>query len=201
MPSRRLRVAVALAGIIPGALLAQLVPTGIDHGSPIVVLTGAGTVGRADPLDSFTGRFVIDPGAGAAIPAAIERTVAPMNLVVRTVARRRLTRLNKPWTRFEIAVNGANIDFQYPGEPVVRLPRTGAEINWQNAEGEAMRVQLPGGAAADGTVLREQYHTRDGERINEYRLEQGGSVLRVAVTVTGPRLTIPLTYSLAYRRE
>ena len=152
-----------------------------------------------DPLLGFSGRYELDSASSDPVAAAIERTVAPMNIVVRTVARIRLTRLNRPWPRFDIAVNRAFVELRYPGEPVVRLSRSNSAIDWQNADGETMRVQLLAEEASAEPSLSEQYDTKDGRRINEYRLDPRTGRLRVRVTVTGPRLTIPLTYTLIYR--
>jgi hypothetical protein len=154
----------------------------------------------ADSLERFTGSFALDSATSDAVPAAIERTVAPMNLIVRSVARRRLTRLNLPSPRLDMSVSSTQVEIRYLGHPPVRLPRTSIAIDWRNAEGENMRVQLLTSDAATEPTLREQYDTKDGRRLNEYQLDSEARRVRVRVTVTGPRLTIPLTYTLVYRR-
>lgn len=208
MPRSRpfLHAAVALL-FLPGPIPAQ--PHGAARTPPRLHVgpTTARIAGHpladdtVDPLDRFTGRYVLDSAASEPVPEAIERTVAPMNMIVRSVARRRLARLNQPKPRLEIAVTSAAVDFRYPGEPVVRLTRANTATEWRNAEGEEMRVQLLASDPSGEPALREQYDTKDGRRINEYRLDANAARLRVRVTVTGPRLSIPLTYALAYRRE
>lgn len=133
----------------------------------------------------------------------MERAVAPLNFVVRSVARRRLLAVNKPSSRVEIIVRGDSVILRYAEQPEVRAARTGTARPWRNAAGEQISVEVraPLQATASTPLLSDRYVAEDGIRENRWFLDESSGRARLEITVSSPRLPTPLTLQLTYTRR
>lgn len=130
------------------------------------------------------------------IDKAIDSATAKMNFLVRAVAKSRLKSTNPLYRRIEIGNDGAQITVRYDkGRPVV-MPVDGSTVKWTRDDGEQFDVS----AHAQGAQLQQIFKAEDGQRVNEFSLGPDGA-LTLAVTITSPQLSAPLTYTLAYRRQ
>ena len=155
---------------------------------------------QASGPDSFTGRYVLDSARSDRIDARVEATVKDMNFVKRPIARRRLLRVNRPATRFELRIVGDTGRIVLAGESPIPLMLGRGDQRWTNAEQETFAVAATTGTDAPRT-LRVRFKADDGERVNLYTLSGDGSSLSLMVTVASPQLDTPLRYTLRYTRE
>lgn len=177
------RVAIALGAFATAPLGAQSAPT--DRAAPIA------------------GVYTVQVDAEVRLAEAVERAVAPLNFVVRSVARRRLLAVNKPASRVEIIVRGDSVFLQYAGQPEVRARRNGTARPWRNAAGEQISVEVRAPLqASDATpLLSERYVAEDGTRENRWFLDTTSGRARLEISVSSPRLPAPMTLQLMYTRR
>ncbi len=180
------RVSVALAAILTFA-------------SAPLAAQGAST----DRASAIGGVFTVQSDAKARLEEAVERAVAPLNFVVRSVARRRLLVVNKPSSRVEIIVRGDSVVLRYAEQPEVRARRNGMPRPWRNAAGEQISVEVraPVEATESTPLLIERYIAEDGIRENRWFVDESSGRARLEITVSSPRLPAPLTLQLIYTRR
>lgn len=180
VPHRRLRASV-LFGAVFGAVL------GPSHAA------------SAQPAARIAGDWRLDADASDVVARAIDRTVQPMNFVVRMVARRRLTALNPAFPSLRLVPQaGDSLGITWGAGLEARVLPGSAPAPYRDAAGERMTVRVVLGPSPDW-LMEETYVTDDGTRTNRWALRPDGA-LSVDVTVVGPRLTRALTYRLVYRR-
>lgn len=142
------------------------------------------------------GSFSYDAAASDNVESAITKAIAPMNFVVRAVAKGRLEKVNQPYHHVTIAT-GPKISITTDG----RAPITGASgatFKWTRPEdGEKLDVTL----RASGNRVEEVFNSPDGKRVNVFEPSADGKKLTMTVTVTSPRLPKALVYRIAYKRE
>ena len=156
-----------------------------------------------DRASAITGVFTVQSDAQDRLEEAVERAVAPLNFVVRSVARRRLLAVNKPSGRVEIIVRGDSVILRYAGQPEVRARRNGTARPWRNTAGEDISVEIRAPQLATGStpLLSERYVAEDGTRENRWFLDESTGRARLEVTVSSPRLPSPVTLQLTYTRR
>jgi hypothetical protein len=186
MPIRRVARAVIALPAFAASAAAPLYAQGIS----------------TDRTAMLHGVFAVQPDAQERLEEAVERAIAPLNFVVRSVARRRLLAVNKPSGRVEILVRGDSVVLRYAGQPEVRARRNGTARPWRNAAGEQISVEVRAPAQASDTtpLLSERYVAEDGIRENRWFLDAATSRVRLEVSVSSPRLPSPLALQLAYTR-
>ena len=171
-----------------------------------VLLAALGTVSftmgsRArgqDTMPQGAAVYVLVPDSSDNIRAAIDRTVAHMNFIVRPIARSRLSKINPTpkQVRVDLEPDTASVAFD-AGNPVV-TPLDGDTVPWRNPlTGETNRTH----AAVAGDTLRQTIVAPDGERENALIFSSDGARLRLRVTVTSHRLPRPLVYELMFRAD
>ena len=129
------------------------------------------------------------------IPAAIERTIAPMNGLVRPFARALLARINPVFREVQVSQTDAEITIQFGDRPALRLPADGTPVEWFRSAQEKLKIM----ARMNGDDLEQTYQAPDGERTTVFHVDPGSRLLHLRVTVRSGRLPSPLTYTLAYR--
>ncbi len=145
---------------------------------------------------ALQGTFVSAGTPKEAIDKAIDSATAKMNFLVRAVAKSRLKSTNPLYQRIEIGNDGTRITVRYDkGKPIV-MPADGSTVKWTRDDGEQFDVS----AHAQGAQLQQTFKAEDGQRVNEFSLAPDGA-LTLAVTITSPQLSAPLTYTLVYRRQ
>lgn len=154
-----------------------------------------------DVADRLAGRWLLEPAASDDIAAAVDRAVAPLNFVVRPVARRRLQAVNRPASHIDVTVGRDTIVLAWAGEPPATARRDGTAAPYRDGRGERLSLRVAVARTdADPVLLREQYDAPDGIRTNRWSLAPAGDRVGIVVEVASPRLPAPLRYRLVYRR-
>lgn len=158
-----------------------------------VFLAFGGSVSRAQTTavwDDFAGKW--EPGANSseAVKAGVDRSLKPVNAAARAIARwQLLAKLAPTWIRMERQNQLFIIEFA--DKPPRSMPISGAEILH---DGQRFSLQL-----TDGT-LRQTAVRSDGTRVNRFRVGKAGSTLTMETTITSPRLTIPVQFTIEFSR-
>ena len=135
--------------------------------------------------------------------AAINRSVARMNVIVRQIARPRLRSTNAMYPTVAISSDQSNIRVNMGGRTAAS-PANGQPVLWQRETGGTCRevkgdcVRVTSEMA--GGHLTQSFQAEDGRRVNVYPVSPDGNTLTMNVTITSPKLPQPLTYKLVYNR-
>lgn len=162
----------------------------------IIVATGSPTPGVLPPIGTY--RYVLAPDSSDDIREAVNRTVEPMGFIKRPIARGRLNTLNPTPQRVRVIVRANQLGVAFDGGDPIVTPLDGMPVPWNNAlthETYQARITMAGDTVAQVIAAP------DGVRQNAYLFSDGGSRLRLAVTVTSQRLPGPLVYRLLFRRD
>jgi hypothetical protein len=145
----------------------------------------------------FAGTFLFggDGAEEAARRAAIERTIDRLFFAIRGIARSRLSRGTtiEPWVAF--AFRDGKIRVRVSSGTEATSPEQGTFADHVSS-GERTRVsqKLAGGK------LTQVFAADEGKRVNEWTLAPDGRTLALRVTVSSPKLSVPLVYTLTYKR-
>jgi len=183
--SRALGAGVGLAIVCLGAALAAAPAAAQDSVSaPLVTL---GTV-----------VYELVPGESDDVHAAIERTIAPLNFIIRPIARHRLARTNHTPAHLTLEVRPDIRVITFEGANPIPTPRDGSSLPWiSGVSKELYHVH----AVAHGDTLVQTILASDGRRVDEFVLTPDGSRVRLRVTLYAERLPVPLSYTLSFRRS
>ncbi len=127
---------------------------------------------------------------------AIDRSARTVFFAFRGIAHSKLADRTRivPSGRFEFS--GGNIRSTAPGYPPAVSPETGAPAPYRASEDAVVLSQR-----FDGERLVQTFEAHGGGvRKNEFALSPDGSVLTVRVTLSSPKLSLPVGYTLTYRR-
>jgi hypothetical protein len=165
----------------------------------LLALTAAGQ----SPNPRFGGAWTLAPEQSDDVNAAINRSIARMNVVVRQVARPRLRGTNIPYPQLIFAID-QNVSVDMPGYPSVSSPANGDPVLWHRRTGRVC-PQMKGSCVQVTTTWEEDalvqtFRSEDGQRRNIFSVSPDGTKLTMSVTLTSPRLTTPLLYRLVYVR-
>jgi hypothetical protein len=150
---------------------------------------------RAGAVD-FSGTYRLLPSQSDDLDSAIERAVQPMRFVVRPFARRRLRKINTPYSRITIRTTVDDVVFVGDPRAPIDTPVNGPPIDWKREDGEPFSVS----AVWDGGVLQQTFVSGTGRRVNRYTLSPDGRLLTMRVAVSGGGLPGTLAYTLVYQR-
>ena len=162
-----------------------------------LIATTAVTAGAQGGTPSLQGSYTYDASASDNIKKAIDAAVAKMNFVTRPIARGRLTKTNQPYQQLEISYTDAQVTIKTDSRAPIVTPANGTPIKWTREDGEKFDVNT----RWDKGTLAETFSAEDGQRVNTFSISPDGSVLSMHVTVTSPKLSAPLTYTVKYRRS
>jgi len=155
-------------------------------------------VARADDRTRFSGTFKYVGGAAEqdARKAAIDRSIDTLFFALRGIARSRLSAGTtiEPWVAF--AFDPGHIRVRVPSSPEAIARDDGTPVDYVN-DGERTRLTE---RLADGK-LTQLFIAGEGRRLNEYGLSPDGTTLTLKVTITSPKLSAPVLYTLTYRRS
>jgi hypothetical protein len=126
---------------------------------------------------------------------AIEEVVAPLNFLVRPIARARLAKTSTPYQALRIALDPTTISIQADQNAAQHMPADGQPVVWTREDGEKFIIS----AHPVGDDLVQTFKAKDGERTNRYHLDQATHTLDLSVTIASPRLPRPLAFTLVYR--
>lgn len=129
---------------------------------------------------------------------AIEDVIAEMNFIARPIARKRLLESNLPSAELQLVVTDDEIIVARPGRPTVSAPRDGSMIVWESPDGDEFEVRHR--LISDDELVQE--FVGDGNRSeNVFKLDDGGTRVVVATTITADRLPKTLRFKMTYRRK
>lgn len=147
-------------------------------------------------VPNLAGTFHLVAEQSDDIDQAIDRAIAPMNLLIRPFARSRLEKINRPYQRLMIGATANDIVVVADPRTPIQTPLNGAPIKWQREDGEPFNVS----GAWDGTVFEQTFVSGTGRRVNRYSVSTDGQTLTLHVVITGGGLPGAMTYQLVYRR-
>jgi hypothetical protein len=139
-------------------------------------------------------RYVGSNGEQAARRAAIDRGIETLFFAIRGIARSRLSEGTKiePWVAFSFEAD--NIRVRDPSGQAVS-PANGAAVEHGSGGDRAKLSQR----LSAGKVT--QVFVGDGgQRMNEWVLSPESGTLSLKVTVSSPKLSRPVVYTLTYER-
>jgi hypothetical protein len=158
---------------------------------------------RAAPRDDhgvneqlLSGRFELAgtrQEAEAELNRGIERAVADMSFMTRGIAADRLREKNPIRSEVTTEVRGDRIAIRY-GD--ARYETRSGEWETVTATGEQVELLQ----TASGNEIFQTFRAPDGEKTTVYRFSPDGQRLTLDITVTSPRLSQPMRYSVEYRR-
>jgi hypothetical protein len=152
---------------------------------------------HADDRRRFAGtyRFAGGTAEEAQRSAAVDRCVASLFFAIRGIARSRLSNGTKiePWVSF--AFDAGMIDYRTPSSPPAASPEQGTVVDYRS-HGERSKLSQ---RFTNGRLVQ-IFAADEGERMNEWTLAPNGSTLTLLVTISSPKLSVPMVYSLTYRR-
>jgi hypothetical protein len=128
--------------------------------------------------------------------AAIDRSVGAFFFAVRGMARTKVADRTRimPTCKFEFS--GGNIRSTVPGHAVAVSPETGAPAPYRVDDDSIVLSQR-----FDGQRLVQTFRADEGgTRTNEFALSPDGARLTMKATLSSPKLSIPVVYTLTYRR-
>ena len=143
----------------------------------------------------LAGHWVMDRAHSDDVNRAIDTAVAKMNFVTRPIARGRLRKTNMPYQVVTLAFSANSSSIITDQRAAIVLPASGAAVKWTREDGEVFDVS--GKLVND--VLVQTFTAEDGQRVNRWSVGADGKMI-LDVTVSSPRLPVPLRYKLAYNR-
>lgn len=153
---------------------------------------------RADETSPLVGSWtnLAADGGRAAIETEVDRAIAPLFSLVRTIARRRILENNPPIGRLEIRIEGGRIHLDLDHG---RVTRTTAN-EWTSARsrnGDAIRVRA---RVVSPTSLKLEQRAAEGGSRTLIRLEPNGTLVQ-DVTIDADQLPDTIHYTLRYRKQ
>ncbi|MEB3329390.1 MAG: hypothetical protein VKQ33_09190 [Candidatus Sericytochromatia bacterium] len=175
-------------------LLGSLVALGLASLSP----GGLPPASAEATASALGGTWVFVPRDSDDLEAAINTAADKVNFVIRGLATGRLRDTNKPYRRIAITRGqGGTTTVETDTRGPVTAPAGGASVKWTRSDKQVYDVTM---TWRSERRLEETFASAEGRRVNVYALRPGGQAMDMHVTVTSPRLPVPLTYRLAYRR-
>lgn len=168
----------------------------IRHVLPFAVVAACFAPTPALAAASLAGDWSHDAAKSDNVDKAIERAVEKVNFVIRGMAHGRLKSTNQPYHHVSITVKGGDTHLKTDDRAPIVSNAKG--VKWKREDGQVYDVTM----VWKGDTRLEQTFTNDeGKRTNVYTLNADGKSMVMEVTVTSPKLPVPLNYSLAYKRD
>ncbi len=141
-------------------------------------------------------RFAGDAAEQRARADAIDRSVAAFFFVFRGIARAKVADRTAIVATCKFEFSGGTIRSTVPGYPVAVSPETGAPVPYRMGDETLVLSQR-----FEGEHLVQAFRADDGgSRTNEFTLSPDGAKLTMKATVSSPKLSIPVVYTLTYQR-
>jgi hypothetical protein len=145
----------------------------------------------ADPVPFGGWTLAAAPDLRQVIAAA----TAPLNFLVRPIARSRLAKTNEAYRTLTLVRGERTFSVQFDQRPALVMPADGSAVAWTREDGETFRIA----ARMEQDALVQTFQAADGTRTNVFRPDPATGGLSLAVRITSPRLPAPLVYTLDYR--
>jgi len=158
----------------------------------------------AQVTTNLRGTWNLNRQASDNLDAAINRSVARMNIIVRQIARPRLRSTNTMYPTLVVSQENSNVRVDMAGRPTLSTPYNGQPVLWQREtgrtcpeiKGDCVRVT----STVENGHLRQIFQAEDGRRTNLYTVSGDGKTMTMDVTIESPKLPQPLNYKLVYNR-
>jgi hypothetical protein len=162
----------------------------------MAVLSLVGSARADDDRARFAAsfRYVGSSDEQAARRAAIDRGIETLFFAIRGIARSRLSDGTKiePWVAFSFDAD--RIRFRAPSGDAVS-PASGAAVD-HGSGGDRSKLSQ---RLAPGKITQ-TFVAGEGQRTNEWTLSPETGTLSLKVTVSSPKLSHPVVYTLTYAR-
>ncbi|HVJ95123.1 MAG TPA: hypothetical protein VM580_35340 [Labilithrix sp.] len=152
---------------------------------------------EVDPRTRFAGtfRYAGDAREDVARKAAIDRAIESLFFMIRPMARSKLGSGCQIFSWYAFSFEPGKIRVRAPDRPDSVSPDNGAPANFVfNGDKSKLTQRFVGGR------LSQTYAAEEGARHNEYSLSPDGKTMTLKVTITSPKLSHPLVYSLTYKK-
>jgi len=147
----------------------------------------------------MTGHFVLaEPPAAvqARLDATVEQVVAPMNFLIRPIARSRLGRVVVFCAEYQLALSATEVSVTCDARPPVRRKLYNSEGKVAGLDAEPVDVKVEVGQ--DNVALH--FKADDGQRTTTYRFD-GKDGMEITVRVTSTQIEKPIEWKIRYRRS
>jgi hypothetical protein len=127
--------------------------------------------------------------------AAIDRAVEGMSFVIRSAARSRISATTQILGLYSFSFEAGKIRVHAQSRPDMISGENGeaADYVYNGKRSELTQRHV-------GDRIFQGFASDDGRRENEFRLSEDGQMLTLKVTLTSPRLSVPVVYSLSYKK-
>jgi hypothetical protein len=127
---------------------------------------------------------------------AIDRSVGTLLFIVRGAARAKVAERTRIVATCEFEFRGGNIRSTVPGQAIAISPETGAPAPYRVNDDAIVLSQR-----FEGPRLVQVFRADEGGiRKNEFTLTENGALLTMKATLNSPKLSLPVVYTLTYRR-
>jgi len=152
----------------------------------------------ADSRARFTGTYRYAGGAQEeeARKAAIDHAVEGMSSFTRSIARNRVTATTQIPGFYTFSFDRGKIKVHPESRPEMISGDKGEPADYVYNGKKSTLTQV-----FAGDRITQAFVSDDGKRENEFTLSKDGQSLTLKVTVTNPRLSNPVVYSLSYKRS
>ena len=146
----------------------------------------------------FVGRYRFVGGAKEArrLEHAIDELAGRMNILIRGIARRRMTHANQIPPQLSIAVDQQAVTVRLPGKRPIAAAIDGRKVHWVDEYGDDVQVAHQ---VRQGRFVQ-KFVGDNGSRTITYELNKDGAGMKFHVGIFSSLLPKPLRYSLSYRR-
>ena len=158
----------------------------------------AGDTSAAELRRRFAGsyRYAGDAREQRSRLEAIDRSVASFFFAVRGMARSKIDDRTRIMPTCVFEFSDGKIRSTVPGHPVAVSPETGAPASYRVDDDAIVLTQR-----FDGPRLVQIFRADEGgTRKNEFTMSADGKLLFMKATLSSPKLSIPVVYTLTYSR-
>jgi hypothetical protein len=146
-------------------------------------------------LQPYVGTYKIIPEECDEIRPVVERSVARMNFLIRSIARGRLLKTQVAFPSITVSADASYFRITHAGGTNIGHTDLSSPVHAKAPDGTPIVVRL-----LPGPPLVQTYESSEGKRENTYLLADSGTRLTVVVRITSPRLPEEISYRLVYRR-
>jgi len=168
-----------------------------------LVLVAATVSARAEP-PTLDGAYALDSKASDNVDKAIDAAIANMGFVKRSFARGIFKKRHPAYSQIQISHDANEVIVTLADGNPMRMPIDGAIAKWKREDGEVLEIKGEWKATALVQTIdtfADKTNAKDTQRINDFSLDAGGSVLTLNVRFTADGLDKPMSYRLVYRRS
>jgi hypothetical protein len=130
------------------------------------------------------------------VAQAIDRSVHPLFFAIRGIARGKLEDRTAIARTIAFRFEPPQVRCSIPGAPDAVSPESGAAVDYK-VMGDTVKLSH----RKEGDRLVQTFTSGDGTRTNVFVPSADGKSFTMQVTITSPRLSVPVRYALTYARR